>query len=48
MRYSLTLDGVLLVVQGEDNLGDVIEPPDWGMGGEEGVPGKEDKIHGRA
>ena len=45
MRDGLTSDGVLLVVEGEDNLGDVIKPPDWGMGGEEGVPGKEDEVH---
>ena len=45
MRDGLTSDGVLLVVEGEENLGDVIEPPDWGIGGEEGVPGKEDEFH---
>ena len=34
-----------MVVQGEDNMGDVLEPPDWGVGGEEGVPGEEDRVH---
>ena len=39
------MDGVLLVVQGEDDLCDVLEPLNWGVGGEEGVTGKEDKLH---
>ena len=45
VRDSLISNGDLLVVQGEDNLGDVIEPPDCGVGGEEGVPGKEDEVY---
>ena len=45
VRYGLTLDGVLLVVQGEDNMGDIFKPPDWGIRGEEGFPGEEDEIH---
>ena len=34
-----------MVVQGEEDLSDVLEPPGWGIGGEEGVPGKEDEVH---
>ena len=34
VRDSLTSNGILLVVQGEDDLGDVLEPPDWGIRGE--------------
>ena len=45
VRDGLAPDGILLVVQGEDDLGDVIEPPDWGILGEEGVPGKEEEVH---
>ena len=45
MRDDLTSDGVLLVVQVEGDLGDVLEPPDWGIGGEEGVPSEEDEVH---
>ena len=45
VRDGLTWDGILLVVHGEDDLGDVLEPPDWGIGGYESVPGKEDKVH---
>ena len=45
VRDGLTSDGILLVVQGEDNLDDLLKPPDWDIGGEEGVPGKEDKVH---
>ena len=45
MRDGLTPDGILLVVQGEDDLGDVLEPPDWGILGEEGVPGEEEEFH---
>ena len=39
------MDGILLVVQGEDDLCDVLEPPNGGIVGEEGVPGEEDKVH---
>ena len=45
VRDGLTPDGVLLVVQGEDDLGDVLKPPDWGILGEEGVPGEEEEVH---
>ena len=31
MRDGLTLDGILLVVQGEDNMGDVLELHNWGV-----------------
>ena len=44
MRDGLTTDGIL-VVQGEDDLGDVLKPSDWGILGEEGVPGEEDKLY---
>ena len=45
VREGLTSDSIILVVQGEDDLGDVFEPPDWGILGEEGVPNKEDEVH---
>ena len=45
MRDGLTSDGVFLVVQGEDNLGEMLEPPDWGIGGLEGVSCKEDEVN---
>ena len=45
MRDGLTPDGILLVVQGEDDLGDVLETTDWGILGEEGVPGEEEEVH---
>ena len=45
VRDGLTSDGILLVVQGEDDLSDVLEPPDWGIGKEEDVPGEEHKFH---
>ena len=35
VRDGLTSDGVLLVVQGEDDMGDMLKPPDWGILGEE-------------
>ena len=31
VRDGLTPDGILLVVQGEDDLGDVLKPLDWGI-----------------
>ena len=31
VRDGLTPDSILLVVQGQDDLGDVLEPPDWGI-----------------
>ena len=45
VRDGLTSDSILLVVQGEDDLSNVFEPPDWGIGGEEGVPDEEDEVH---
>ena len=45
VRDGLTSDGVLLVVQGEDDLCDVLEPLDWGVRGKEGVTGKEEEFH---
>ena len=44
-RDSLPSDAVLLVFQGEDDLFYVLEPLEWGVGGEEGVPSKEAKFH---
>ena len=40
VRDGLTLDGVFLVFQGEDNLGDTLKPLDRGIRGEEGVADK--------
>ena len=45
VRDCLTSDGILLVVQGEDDLSNVIEPPDWDIMGEEGDPGEEEEVH---
>ena len=45
VRDGLTSDGILLVVKGENNLRNVLEPPNWGILGEEGVPGEEDEVH---
>ena len=45
MRDGLTSDVILLVVQGEYDLIHVLKPPDWGIVGEEGVPGKEEEVH---
>ena len=41
MRDVLTSDVILLVVQGEDNMCDMLEILDWGVGGEEIVRDKE-------
>ena len=43
VRDGLTSDGILLVVQSEDNLGDVIEPPDWASWGRRVSPAKKTK-----
>ena len=43
-RDGLTSDDVLLVVQGEDDLGDMLKPLDRGVRGEEGVSDKEDEF----
>ena len=43
MRDGLNLDGILMVVQGEDDLFGVLEVLDRGVGGEEMVPNKEQK-----
>ena len=40
VRYGLTLDGVLLVVQGEDDLGDMLKLLDWASGGRRLSPTK--------
>ena len=44
VRDGLTLDGVFLVFQGEDNLGDTLKPLDRGIRGEEGVADKKHKL----
>ena len=44
VRDGLTLDGVLPVVQGEDNLGDMLESLGRRGRGEEGVRDKEGKV----
>ena len=44
VRDGLTLDGVLLVVQGEDDLGDVLKLLNRGVWGEEGVANEEYKF----
>ena len=44
MRDGLTSDGVLLVVQGEDDLGDVLELLDQGFCREGIVPDKEHEL----
>ena len=45
MRDGLTLDGVLLVIQGEEDMGDVLELLDWGIFGEDIVPNEEYEFH---
>ena len=40
VRDSLTLDGVLLVFQGKDDLYDILKLLDWGVWGEESVADK--------
>ena len=44
VRYNLTSDEILLVLQGKYDLGDMLKPPDWGIRAEEGVSGDEDKV----
>ena len=44
MRDGLTSDDVLLVVQGKDDLGDMLEPLDQGIRGEEDVADKKDEF----
>ena len=44
MRDGLTSDGVLLVVQGEDDLGDVLELIDQGLCREDIVSDEEHKL----
>ena len=43
MRNGLTSDGILLVVLSEDDLGDMLEPLDTGVGTDEGVTDEEDE-----
>ena len=44
MRDGLTSDGVLLVVQGEEDLGDVLKLLDQGVYGDEMVLDKEHEL----
>ena len=44
MRYGLNLDGILLVAQGEYDLGGMLKFLDRGVGGDEMVPDKEYKF----
>ena len=44
MRDRLVPDGVLLVVQGEDNRGGILEMINGGVGGEELVPDEENEV----
>ena len=44
VRYGPPLDRILLVVQGKDDLGDVLEMFDWGVSWEESIPNKEDEV----
>ena len=48
VRDGLPLDGVLMVVQGEDNMGDMFELLDQDVCGEEIVPEEEYKFQERA
>ena len=41
VRDGLTLDGILLVVQGEGDLGGMLKLLVWGVWGEEGVADEE-------
>ena len=41
---GLTSDGVLLVVQDEKNLGDMLEPLNWGVRREEGGTDEEHEV----
>ena len=44
VRDSLTSYGVILVVQGVDDLGDMLEPLEQIVRGEEGVAEEEDEV----
>ena len=44
MQDRFPSDCVLLVVQGKDDLGGVLEIFDWGISWEESIPNEEDKI----
>ena len=44
VRDHLTLDGILLVVQGEDDLCGMLKVLGWGVGGDEMAPDEEHKI----
>ena len=42
---GLTADGILLIVEGDDNLGGLAEMLRRGVPGEEKAPDEEDKVH---
>ena len=46
-RDVLTLDGFLMIFQGEDNLIGVLEVLNWGVNWEEPVPDKENEFQER-
>ena len=42
---SLTMDGIILIVEGDDNLGGLAEMLGGSVPGEEKFPNKEHKVH---
>ena len=44
VRDGFPLDCILLVVQGKDDLGGVLEIFDWGISWEESIPNGEEKV----
>ena len=45
MGDSLTMDGIILIVEGDDNLGGLSEMLGGSVPGEETFPNKEHKVH---
>ena len=44
-RDSLTMDGIILIVEGDDNLGGLAEMLGGSVPGEEKFPNKEHEVH---
>ena len=44
VRYRFPSNFILMVVQGKDNLGGVLEIFDWGVGWEGSIPNKENEV----
>ena len=42
---SLTMDGIILIVEGDDNLGGLVEMLGGSVPGEEKFPNKEHEVH---